>query len=71
MSALRLALIIVVLLAVILPALEFLRVFPFKTATSSTPYTTAVITHLVITDLTVYIFSPIVSPFTYELDPRI
>jgi hypothetical protein len=71
MFALRLTLVVVVLLAVILRTLESLGVFPSKTATSSTPHATAVVTHLVITDLTVYIFSPIVSPSTYELDPRI
>jgi hypothetical protein len=31
----------------------------------------AVVAHLVVTDLTVCIFSPIVSPSTCELDPRI
>lgn len=54
-----------------LRTLEFFRVFPSKVAISSTSYTTAVITHLVVTDLTVYIFSPIVPPSTYKLDPRI
>ena len=71
MSTLRLALVVVVLLTVMLRALEFLGVFPSKTATSSTPYIMAVVAHLVVTDLTVCIFSPIVSPSTYELDPRI
>ena len=70
MSALRLASAVVVLLAVMFRALEFLGVFPSKTATSSTPYTTAVVAYLVITDLTVYFFSPTVSPSTCELDPR-
>jgi hypothetical protein len=68
MSALRLASAVVVLLAVMLRALG---VFLSKTATSSTPYTTAVIAHPVVTDLTVYIFPPTVSPSTCELDPRI
>ena len=71
MSALRLASAVVVLLAVMLRALEFLGVFPSKTATSSTPHTTAVVAHPVVTDLTVCIFSPTVPPSTCELDPRI
>jgi hypothetical protein len=66
MSALRLAA-VVVLLAVMLRALG---VF-YKTATSSTPHTTAVVAHPVVTDLTVCIFPPTVSPSTCELDPRI
>lgn len=71
MSTLKLTLVVVILLVIILRALRFLGVLPSKIATSSTPYTTTIITHLVITDLTIYIFSLIVSPFTYELDPRI
>ena len=43
---------------------------PSKAATSSTSYTTAVVAHPVVTDLTVYIFSPTVPPSTCELDPR-
>ena len=70
MSALRLAS-AVVLLAVMLRALEFLGVFPSKTATSSTPHTTAVVAHPVVTDVTVCIFSPTASLSTCELDPRI
>ena len=67
MSALRLASAVVVLLAVMLRALgDFLS----KTATSSTPHTTAVVAHLVVMDLTVCI-SPTVPPSTCELDPRI
>ena len=66
MFTLKLALAIVVLLAVILRAL---RVFLSKTATSSTPYTTTVVAYLVITDLTVR-FSLTVSPFTCKLNPR-
>lgn len=66
MSALRLASAVVVLLAVMLRALG---VFLSKTATSSTPHTTAVVAHPVVTDLTVR-FSPTVSPSTCELDPR-
>ncbi|KAK4232971.1 Metallo-dependent phosphatase [Achaetomium macrosporum] len=42
-----------------------------QTATSSTPHTTAVVPHPVVTDLTVCIFSPTVSPPTCEPDPRI
>ena len=71
MSILRLTLVVVILLIIILYTLEFLRVFPSKTAISSTPYIIAIITYLVITDLTIYIFSLIVSPSTYKLDPRI
>jgi hypothetical protein len=71
MSALRLASAVVVLLAVMLRALEFLGVFPSRTATSSTPYTTAILAHPVVTDLTVCIFSPTVSPSTCKLDSRI
>ena len=71
MSALRLASAVVVLLAVMLRALEFLGVFPSKTATSSTPYIIAVVAYLVVTDLTICIFSLTVSPSTCELDPRI
>jgi len=71
MSILTLALVVVVLLTVILHTLKFLGVFSSKIATLSTPYIIAIITYLVITDLTIYIFSPIVSPSTYELDPRI
>ena len=71
MSVLRLALAVVVLLAIMLCALKFLGVFPSKTATLSTPYTIAVIAYLVVTDLTIYIFPPTVSPSTYKLDPRI
>src|SRR6266849_1273444 len=59
---------VVVLLTVMFRALG---VFPSKTATSSTPHTTAVVAHPVVTDLTVYIFSPTVCPSTCELDPRI
>ena len=58
-------------LAIILRTLEFFRVLPSKAATSSTSYTTAVVAHLVVTDLTVCIFSPTVPPSTCELDPRI
>jgi hypothetical protein len=54
MSALRLASAVVVLLAIMLRALG---VFLSKTATSSTPHTTAVVAHPVVTDLTVR-FSP-------------
>jgi hypothetical protein len=57
-------------LAVMIRALEFLGVFS-KMATSSTPHTTAVVAHPVVTDLTICIFSPTVSPSTCELDPRI
>jgi hypothetical protein len=71
MSALRLASAVVVLLAVMLRALEFLGVFPSKTAPSSTPHIMAVVANPVVTDLTVCIFSPTVSPSTCELDPRI
>jgi hypothetical protein len=71
MSALRLALAVVVLLAVMLCALKFLGVFLSKTATSFTPYIIAVVAYPVVTDLTVCIFSPTVSFFTCELDLRI
>ena len=71
MFALKLALAIVILLTVILRALEFLRVFPSKIATSSTPYIIAVVAYLVVTDLTICIFSLIISPFTCKLDLRI
>ncbi|KAJ3551336.1 hypothetical protein NPX13_g11387 [Xylaria arbuscula] len=71
MFALKLASAVVVLLAVMLRALEFLGVFPSKMVTSSIPHTTAVVAHPVVTDLTVCIFSPTVSPSTCELDPRI
>ncbi|KAH7308765.1 Metallo-dependent phosphatase-like protein [Rhexocercosporidium sp. MPI-PUGE-AT-0058] len=54
-----------------LRVLEFLRIFPFKTATSSTPYIMTVVARPVVTDLTVCIFSPTVSPSTCKLDPRI
>ena len=54
-----------------LRALKFFKVLPSKAATSSTFYTTAVIAYLVVTDLTVCIFSPTVPPSTYKLDPRI
>jgi hypothetical protein len=64
---LRLASAVVVLLAVMLRALGG---FLSKTATSSTPHTTAVVAHPVIMDLTVCI-SPTVPPSTCELDPRI
>jgi hypothetical protein len=67
MSALKLAS-AVVLLAVMLRALG---VFLSKPTTSSTPHTTAVVAHPVVTDLTVCIFPPTVSPSTCELDPRI
>jgi hypothetical protein len=69
MSVLRLASAVVVLLAVMLRAL--VEVFPFKTATSSTPYIMAVVAHSVVIDLTIYIFSLIVSPSICELDLRI
>ncbi|KAB5578677.1 Metallo-dependent phosphatase-like protein [Coniochaeta sp. 2T2.1] len=42
-----------------------------KTATSSTPHTTSVVPHPVVTDLTVCIFSSTVSPSTCALDPRV
>jgi hypothetical protein len=67
MSILRLALVVVVLLAIILYTL---RNFLSKTVILSTPYTMAVITHPVIIDLTIYI-SPIVPPSTCKLDPQI
>jgi hypothetical protein len=38
---------------------------------TSTPYTTAIVAHSVVTDLTVCIFSPSASPSTSELDSRI
>lgn len=53
-----------------LRSLKFLGDFPPKTATSSTPHTSTV-AHTVVTDLTVCIFSPTVSPSACELDPRI
>lgn len=40
-------------------------------ATSSTPHTTATVPHTVVTDLTIRIFSPTVSPPTCGPDPRI
>ena len=40
-------------------------------ATSSTSHTTATVPHSVVTDLTICIFSPTVSPPTCEPDPRI
>ncbi|MCJ1379608.1 purple acid phosphatase [Xylographa soralifera] len=46
-----------------------LGLFTSKTATSSTPHTTAIITQPVVTDLTVCILSPTVSPSTCKLDP--
>jgi hypothetical protein len=67
---LRLASAVVVLLAVMPRTLERFGVFPSKTATSSTAYTTAVVAHPVVTDLTVCIFSPTVSPSTCKLDPK-
>lgn len=54
-----------------LRTLEFLGVLPSKTATSSTPQTTAVVPHPVVTDLTVCTFPSTVSPSTCKLDPRI
>lgn len=54
-----------------LRGLTFPRVFTSKTATPSTPHTTAVVARPVVTDLTVCIFSPTVSPSTCELDPQI
>jgi hypothetical protein len=71
MSALRLASAAVVLLAVILRALGFLGVFSSKMATPFAPHTIAVVAHPVVTDLTVCIPSPTVSPPTCELDPQI
>lgn len=71
MFVLRLALAVIILLAIILCAFESLRVFPSKTVTLFTSYTTAVAAHLIIPDLTVYIFFLTVSLFTYKLDPRI
>ena len=71
MFTLKLALEVVVLLAIMLCAFKFLKVFPFKIRTLFTPYTTTVIVYLVIIDLTIYIFYLIGSPSTYELDPRI
>jgi len=58
-------------LAIMLYILEVFGVLPSKAATSSTSYITAVVAYPVIIDLTVYIFSPIVPPSTYKLDPRI
>ena len=69
MSTLRLASVVVVLLAVMLRALGVFRLLPSKTATSSTPHTTAVVAHSVVTDLTVC-FSPTVSPSTCGLNPQ-
>ena len=71
MSALRLASVVVILLAVMLRSLKFLKVFHSKTATSSTTYTTAAVAHPVVIDLTVRIFPPTVSPSTCELNSRI
>ncbi|KAI1370103.1 Metallo-dependent phosphatase-like protein [Hypoxylon crocopeplum] len=42
-----------------------------QTASLCTPHTTAVVLHPVVTDLTVSVFSPTVSPSTCESDPRI
>ena len=58
-------------LAIILRTLEFFRVLPFKAATLSTSHTTTVVAHPVVTDLTLCIFSPTVSSFICELNPRI
>ncbi|KAL2044542.1 hypothetical protein ABVK25_012395 [Lepraria finkii] len=52
-----------------LHALEFLGDFPSKTLISSIPHPTTV-ANPVVTDLTVCIFSPAVSPSTCELNPR-
>jgi hypothetical protein len=62
MSALRLFSAVAVLLAAMLRALQFLRVFLSKTARLSTPHTTTVVARPVVTDLTIS---------TCELDPRI
>ncbi|KAF2726849.1 Metallo-dependent phosphatase [Polyplosphaeria fusca] len=51
--------------------LELLELRPPKTTTSSIPYATAVVAHPVVTDLTICVFSPTVSPSTCELDSRI
>ena len=71
MSALRLASVAIISLAVMLRTLGSFGFLPSKTATSSTPHTTAIVAHPVVTDLTIHIFSPTVSHSTCELDPRI
>jgi len=71
MSTLKLASAVLVLLAVMIRALEFLGVIHSKTAMPSTPCTTAVVAHPVVTDLTVRISSPTVSSSARELDPQI
>lgn len=63
--------IILVVLAIILYTLKFFRVLPSKAVISFTFYTIAVITYLVIINLIIYIFSSIVPPSNYKLDPRI
>lgn len=59
------------ILTIILYTLKYFGVLPSKAATSSTSHTTTVFAYPVVTDLTVYIFSPTVPPSTCELDPRI
>jgi hypothetical protein len=54
-----------------LSALEFSKISPSKIGTLSTPYTNAILAHPVVTDLTVCILSPTVSPSTCELDPQL
>jgi hypothetical protein len=62
--------VVVALLAVMLRALDFLGVFPSKTATPSTNHSTAVVARPVVTDLTIRIVSPAISPSICELDPQ-
>lgn len=71
MSVLRLASAVVVLLAVMLHALEFLEVFFFKMMMLFTSHTMIIVSHSVVTDLTVCIFFLKVSSFTCELNPQI
>jgi hypothetical protein len=71
MSVLRIASAIT-LLAVMFRVLDLLSVLSSKKATLSIPYHTAtVVPHPVVTDLTIYIFSPTAPFSTCELDPRI
>ncbi len=59
------------MLIIILYTIKFFRILSFKIITSSISYIIAIITYLIIIDLTIYIFSLIVPPSTYKLDPRI
>jgi hypothetical protein len=69
-SMLRFVALVCPLLAIMLRALDVLGVFS-KTVTPSTPHPALVVAHPVVTDLTVRIFPPTVSPSTCELDRRI